>query len=112
MMVESFALRRIRACRPGSAEDEGGPALDRIATTFGFALASRPTRLAFAPFLSTRRDNEMMKKRLDKPNPIRAGGSPMILERHSGRARPRARPVKFLEGVLPAGSTRHGIRCP
>jgi hypothetical protein len=38
----------------------------------GFALASMRTMTNLRS-LPTRRDNEMLKKRLDKPNPIRAG---------------------------------------
>ena len=50
----------------------------------------------------------MMKKRLDKPNPIRAGGSPMILEgrwARCGSAASRARP-------LAASSASHARTLP
>jgi hypothetical protein len=89
MMVESFALCRIRACRPGSAEDEGDqPGIGSQPRLASRSPRSRPTQPAFAPFLPTRRDNQMMKKRLDKPNPIRAGGSPADARQRSCKGSP------------------------
>ena len=62
MMVESFALRRIRACRPRIGRRRKGPALDRIATTFGFALASTRTGMTF-PIARCRQPPQQAKSR-------------------------------------------------